>query len=68
MRARQRGSIENIRMLNLSEACVYLGRGETNTRKYCDEIHATRKVGKRVMFDRNVIDSALDSLIVGKES
>lgn len=55
-------SIEEKRMLSIKEVCGYIGRGETKTRIYMDEIGATRKFGRRVLFDKTVIDAALDAL------
>lgn len=55
-------SINEKRMLSIKEVCAYTGRGETNARKYMDEIGATRKFGRRVLFDKTVIDAALDKM------
>ena len=50
------------RLFSLEEAAQYIGRGKTMTRKYMEEIGASRKMGSRVLFDRVVIDAALDQL------
>ena len=50
------------RMLSLEEAAQYIGQGAYRTRHYMDEIGASRKIGRRVVFDKNVIDRALDQL------
>lgn len=55
-------SIEEKRMLSIKEVCGYIGQGETKARIYMDEIGATRKFGRRVLFDKTVIDAALDAL------
>lgn len=55
-------SINEKRMLNIKEVCAYIGQGETNSRIYMDEIGATRKFGRRVLFDKTVIDAALDKM------
>lgn len=65
---RQRENIEFIngkRMLDIKEVCIYIGQGQTRARQYMDEIGATRKFGARTLFDRVVIDKALDSMIEG---
>lgn len=50
------------RLLNIDEACKYIGLGKTFARKYLKEIGAERKIGrKRVLFDRAVIDAAIDN-------
>lgn len=50
------------RLLSIAEAAQYIGQGETRTRSYMEEIGAVRKMGRRVLFDRAVIDRALDEL------
>lgn len=53
----------NSRLLTLEQACMYLNRGKTRTRQFCDSIHATVKLGERcVRFDRTVIDAYIDGL------
>lgn len=54
--------ISEKRMLSIKEVCKYIGQGETKTRIYMDVIGATRKFGRRVLFDKTVIDAALDEL------
>lgn len=50
------------RLLSIEEAAQYIGQGINRTRTYMEEIGAVRKMGRRVLFDRNVIDAALDKL------
>ncbi|MBQ6094393.1 MAG: polyprenyl synthetase solanesyl diphosphate synthase [Lachnospiraceae bacterium] len=52
--------IEGKRMLGIDEAAKYLGLGKVVTRAWMDEIGATRKFGRRVLFDKQIIDRALD--------
>lgn len=54
------GSISDKRMLNIKEVCIYTGMGQTRARQYMDTIGATKQFGRRVLFDKYVIDSALD--------
>lgn len=54
--------IEGKRLLSIGEACEYVSRGHHKTREWLDEIGATRKFGGRVLFDKTVIDKALDAL------
>lgn len=56
------GSISDKRMLNIKEVCIYTGMGQTRARQYMDTIGATKQFGRRVLFDKNVIDSALDEI------
>lgn len=52
--------INEKRMLTNYEAAQYIGLGTRTARIYLDKIGATVKFGGRVLFDRNVIDAALD--------
>jgi len=56
------GELKEKRLLNIKEVCIYTGRGQVTVRKYMDEIGATRKFGRRVLFDKTVIDAALDKM------
>lgn len=57
----------NNRMIpNQREAVAYIGMGMNCGRKFLDQIGATVKIGKRVVFDREVIDRYFDSLAAGK--
>ena len=51
------------RLLSISEAAQYIGQGESRTRSYMEEIGAVRRIGRGVLFDKTVIDRALDQLI-----
>lgn len=60
---KQRVSIGNMadkRLLSIKEVCVYMGIGQTQARQYMDQIGATRNFGRRVLFDKTVIDAALN--------
>lgn len=56
----ERGSISEKRLLNIKEVCTYIGVGETQARAYMDEIGATKRFGRRVLFDKQIIDEALN--------
>lgn len=51
-------SIEK-RLLSISEATVYLGIGRNSALKYLEDIGARRKIGRRILFDKNTIDEHL---------
>ena len=55
------GEISEKRLLNIEEVTIYIGMGKVTSRKYMDEIGAVRKFGRRVLFDKTVIDKALDT-------
>ena len=50
------------RFLSENGAMVYTSLGRDSVRKWCKEIGAVRRIGKRVMYDRLAIDSAMDKL------
>lgn len=58
------GNIDGVRLLSLSEAQLYCGLGRITTRKWCEEIGAVRRIGSRVLFDRVVIDEAINAGMV----
>lgn len=49
------------RLLSIGEVCTYLGVGQAQARKYMDEIGAVKKFGRRVVFDKLIIDTALNN-------
>ena len=53
-------SIKNKRMLSVTEGCAYTGLGRNTFRKYAEQIGAVQKIGSRFLFDKKVIDAALD--------
>ena len=54
-----KGSISDKRLLNADELCIYTGLGRSTARKYAETIGAVRKFGRRVMFDKSIIDESL---------
>lgn len=50
------------RMLQEPEMKLYTGLGRTKAREFCDSIGATVHIGRRVLYDKSVIDKALDAL------
>ena len=53
------GSIRDKALLTEEEGRFYTNMGRTNFRKWADEIGATRRRGRRVLFNREVIDDFL---------
>lgn len=51
--------ISSKRLIDISELCSYIGMGKTLARSYADSIGATKRYGKRVLFDKYVIDKAI---------
>ena len=60
------GNIKDKRLLNIKEVCTYIGIGQTQARKTMQEIGAVRRFGRRILYDKIVIDAYLDSMGVDK--
>ena len=60
-------SISDRRLLNIDEAAAYVGQGRNSARQFFEEIGAIRRFGRRVLFDKKVIDAALDQMIIDQE-
>lgn len=56
------GKIEDKRLLNIKEVCTYIGIGQTQARKVMQEIGAVRRFGRRILYDKIVIDTYLDDM------
>lgn len=50
------------RLLNRAEMVAYTGMGKTAGGNWCRKIGAVRHIGARVLYDRKVIDAAIDAL------
>ncbi len=50
---------ESKRLLSINEATVYLGIGRSTALSYLEEIGAKRKIGRRTLYDKQVIDNAI---------
>lgn len=50
------------RLLNFREMLEYTGLGRTKGATWCKEIGALRHIGTRALYDRRVIDKAIDEL------
>lgn len=58
----EHGTIEQKRLLSIDEVAIYTGLGKCRARDLMDEIGATVKYGARVLFDKKVIDAAIDQM------
>lgn len=54
--------VNNKRMLGIDEASQYIGMGRNYTRSLMREIGAERHFGRRVLFDKQIIDQALNEI------
>ena len=50
------------RMLTQKQAETYTGMGRTVLNTFATDIGARRKIGRKVLYDKRVIDAALDAL------
>ena len=49
------------RLLSITEATMYLGVGRNTALKYLEQIGAKRNIGRRVLYDKHIIDEYLNS-------
>lgn len=49
------------RMLSIHEAAAYLGVGRNSALKFLESIGAKQHIGRRVLYDKSVIDQYFDS-------
>lgn len=55
-------SVENKRLLSEKETCEYVSLSRSKCRSWAEEIGAVRHIGSRVLYDRTVIDRAIDEM------
>ena len=48
------------RLLDVNDACIYLSLGRNRAKEFGKKIGAEVKIGKRVLYDRVVIDHYFD--------
>ena len=53
-------SVTEKRLLNIKELMEYTGIGRNNARAFGERVGALKKVGSRHLFDRVIIDEALN--------
>lgn len=55
-------SIEN-RLMSVKEVCIYLGLGKNRGVEFAKSIGAERKIGRRCLYDKVVIDRYFDKQV-----
>lgn len=50
------------RLLQEPEMKLYIGLGRNKAREFCESIGATVRIGRRVLYDKAVIDAAIDAM------
>ena len=59
----QRAKLEPIvRMMDIDGLCAYISMGKTKAMEFGERCGAKRKLGKRTLYDKGIIDKALDEL------
>lgn len=56
-------SMPEKRLLDAVEVCTYLGLGRNRGIEFAKSIGAERKIGRRALYDRCVIDKHFDNLM-----
>lgn len=51
----------DVRLLNERQLCTYIGLGRNKAREFVEKCGA-KKICGRVLFDKNIIDKAIDEL------
>ena len=55
------------RLLKLKEFCEYSGLGENTARKFAEKIGIKKRIGRKVLFDRELFDRWCDDNVQGEE-
>ena len=50
------------RMMNIEELCEYIGMGKTYTSKWAKEHGLARKIGRRTLYDKVLVDELIDGM------
>lgn len=66
VKKREEGTIE-ARLLSVNEVAQYVGMGINRAAEFAAQAGARRQFGKRVLYDRQVIDKYLDRLAAENE-
>lgn len=62
IKALQENTTMEIRMLDVKGLMVYLGLGKNKAVEWAKTMKAERRYGKRILYDKKVIDAELDKL------
>lgn len=50
------------RMMNIEELCEYIGMGKTYTSKWAKKHGLARKIGRRTLYDKVLVDELIDGM------
>lgn len=51
-----------VRLMSVDQLADYIGMGRNSALKFGAEAGAVKRFGRRVMYDRRIIDNAIDKL------
>ncbi len=50
------------RLMNIEELCEYVGMGKSYTFKWAKEHGLARKIGRRTLYDKVLVDELIDGM------
>lgn len=62
MRIRTNVADNEMRMMDANALCAYMSMGRMNAVKFAKEAGAEKRIGKRCLYDKRILDKALDEL------
>lgn len=54
---------KEVRMLDVDGLCTYISMGKTKATEFGERVGAKIKMGKRTLYDKRIIDKALDEMV-----
>ena len=66
MNKRETTTVERKRLLDAKETCEYLSLGRNRGVEFAKSIGAERRIGRRCLYDKVVIDRYLDKQMKGE--
>lgn len=61
-RRKSNAAISDKRLLSVKEGADYVGIGTASFRAWASKIGCVRHIGSRVLFDKDIINNALDTI------
>lgn len=52
----------DVRLLNERQLCTYIGLGRNKAMEFGEKCGAFKRIGARVLYDKKIIDKAIDEL------
>lgn len=61
-RAKEEPQSFNVRLMDITQLCTYIGLGKVTAREFAEECGAVLKIGRRCLYDKVIIDQAIDRM------